>query len=521
MGSSSIRGALLAAAACVGLASCAQAIGTLPTGFTEEQVLAGFSQPVGFAFLPDGRCLVIEQKLATVVLVRRVPTVTSATLFTVPDVNISGNERGLLGVAVDPGWPARPYVYLYFDRTPGLTIYIRRYTASGSLTDPTSLAVTLADPYNILTDIPDSANNHNGGTLRFGPDGHLYASLGEDADPCNAQTLAQFKGKILRMTVSGLPAGAGGPPAKSLITPADNPFILDPSDNGKLAYCNGLRNPFRFTIDPQTGKLYIGDVGQNLWEELDESIAGGENFGWPKREGAHTYTPGAGCPGSNGTDPIAEYNRSGFTASIMGGPCYRHVTGPAGVNSFPYNYDGDVFFAEYYQGFLRRYKQTSPGVWALAPMEPGQPDATNWGTGITNISDMQVGPDGAIWYVKQFNPPSLRRIRGTPSASVGDPQSLSTPPAGASLAVSPNPARGRAGSEVDFTLPAAGRARVCVYTVGGELVAALFEGELAAGAHSARWDGRDALGGDSPTGVYFVRIEWSGGSLSQKLTLAR
>lgn len=525
MGSLTVRYLVAAVTVCLWFIPPVYAIGTLPTGFTEEQVIGGLTQPVGFAFLPDARVIVVEQKnagmnTADIELVRMQPSVASATIFTVPDVRTAGGEQGLLGVAVDPGWPTRPYLYVYFDHTPGSFIYIRRYTASGALTDPTSLSIGLADPYNILTDIPDVQSNHNGGTVHFGTDGMLYASLGEDADFCNAQTLSLMKGRILRLDVSGLPAGAGGPPAKALITPADNPFVGDPSENARLVWAYGLRNPFRFTVDPWTGYLYIADVGQNLWEEMDEARMGGINFGWPKREGAHTYAAGAGCPGTNGTDPILEYNRSGFTASIIAGPLYRPVAGPAGIYDFPYTYYGDVFFLEYYQGFIRRYKQTSPGVWALADSVPGQPSASNWASGITNVSDMQTGPDGAIWYVKQ-SPGALRRIRGTPSSSVGGPSTLAAPAPGASLAVSPNPLRDSSEAEVRYTTPASGKVAVQVYTVSGERVATLFRGELAAGAHVARWDGRDARGGDAPTGVYFVRVEWPGGSLAQKITLAR
>src|SRR5262245_5475140 len=110
--------------------------GILPTGFTDETLFSTLAQPVGFTFLPDGRVLVVEQKTGNIKLVKFEPAA-GVTIFTVPDVQPAGNEQGLLGIAVDPGWPARRYVYVYFDRTPGNVIYIRRYTASGDLSDPT------------------------------------------------------------------------------------------------------------------------------------------------------------------------------------------------------------------------------------------------------------------------------------------------------------------------------------------------------------------------------------------------
>jgi glucose/arabinose dehydrogenase len=398
------RIALAALLTCPVLMAAPRARAALPTDFADQLVVSGLSQPAGFAFLPDGRLLIIEQKTARV----RLATVGSGsadTTFVVPEVNISGNERGLLGIAIDPEWPTRPYVYFYFDQTPSIKCWIVRYTASGDLSNPASSDLTLADRYVIVNDIPDDANNHNGGTIRFGPDGMLYASLGEDADPCDAQNLTLLKGVILRLDVSGLPSGAGGPPAKSSITPGDNPFVGNPNANAKLVYAYGLRNPFRFQIDPVTGLLYIADVGQNTWEEFDE-CSGGENFGWPEYEGP--AQPGSACPPVDPhIGPIAWYSRIGFTASIISVGRYRRACG--GAYSFPADYEGDAFFAEYYQGWGRRIEE-SGGSWSAAPAAPGQPNATDWFTATANVSDWATGPDGSLYYCKQFSSPSIRRI---------------------------------------------------------------------------------------------------------------
>src|SRR6185436_11356626 len=116
----------------------------------------------------------------------------------------------------------------------------------GDLTNASDGSLTI-DPttrYDILTDIPDNAFNHNGGTVRFGPDGKLYISIGDDASSCQPQNLTILAGKILRLDISALPAGGGGPPAKSLITPADNPYVGNANANAKLVGYWGLRNPF-------------------------------------------------------------------------------------------------------------------------------------------------------------------------------------------------------------------------------------------------------------------------------------
>lgn len=379
----------------------------VPAGFVDQLIVSGLSQPGAFAFLPDGRILFTEQKTRRIRMIVNGAVSTTDPITTIADVQTSGNEQGLLGIAIDPDWPARPYVYVYFDRTPGSTIYIAMFTATGDLDSSSSHNLALGSRYNIITDIPDAAGNHNGGTLRFGPDGMLYASLGEDADPCRAQDSASFKGVILRLLVDSLPGAGSGPAAKSAITPSDNPFP-GPSANARLTWAYGLRNPFRFNVDRVTGNLYIADVGQNTFEEVSE-CAGGENFGWPFREGPDTTTAG-GCtePGGFGNgdfvSPIAFYDRTGFTASIISAGLYRPVAGPNFFN-FPAEYDGDFFFIDYYQGFMRRIEKTG-STW-------GPP--VNWASGFVSGSDFQVGPDGALYYLLQFvnfspNTGQFRRI---------------------------------------------------------------------------------------------------------------
>jgi glucose/arabinose dehydrogenase len=392
----------------------------LPTGFVDEAVLQGLDQPVALCFLPDGRLLFTDQRAGRVHLVVGGQVARVDPVLIVPDVNSSGNEQGLLGLAVDPGWPTRPYLYVHYNYAPTSKIHIARFTVGGDLADPVGDSL-LADPasrYDLLTDIPDNASNHNGGTVRFGPDGMLYVSLGEDATPCAAQDTSSLRGVILRLDVSQLPAGPGGPAAKSLMTPAGNPFS-GPNDNARLTWEIGLRNPFRFHIDPATGDLFVADVGQSAYEEVDWATAGGMNFGWPFREGpvAGPVSSCAGITNTSFTGPIGYYDRTQFLsgAAVVSGGVYRAPADPCGA-SFPAEYQGDYFFAEYYQGFLRRLRNTA-GVWGAAPAAPGQPNGTDWATGLTSVSDFAVGPEGALWYARQFdstyqpNTGSIHRIR--------------------------------------------------------------------------------------------------------------
>jgi len=495
------------------LATAAPALATVPTGFADTTLVTGFSQPAAFAFLPDGRILVVEQVAKNLRLVAG-GSLYGPALLNVPDVNTSGGERGLLGIAVDPGWPARAYVYVYFTRTPGNVIYIVRYTASGDLSDPESTSLSFAGRYDILTDIPDNAINHNGGTLRFGIDDMLYASIGEDADPCSAQDSTTFKGVILRLDVSALPDTGSGPPAKSLITPSDNPFPASPENLG-LVFCYGLRNPFRFTIDPATGGVVIGDVGQNNYEEVDIAF-GGENFGWPFREGPSVRTQ-SGClePGGTGNHaydaPIAWYDRSGFTAAVIGGPRYRLAASPGGAYLFPSAYEGVVFFAEYYEGFVRAVQDTGGGWAPLGPV-PGQPDADNWATGIANVSQWSQGPDGGLYYVKQF-PGQLHRIQHQGSTGIADGARGFTPRA------APNPFRAGSGTLIRLGASGLGARTVEILDAQGRLVRRLSPAPAPAENEAVRWDGRDDAGNRAAPGVYFVTARGPEGRRSLRVTL--
>lgn len=368
----------------------------LPTGFTNDQLVAGLSEPVGMAWLPDGRLLVCEQRTAQIKVWTGGATMTS--IGTVPNVRSTGNEQGLLSLAVDPGWPARPYVYVWYDTTVSANLRLAMFTVTGDLSNPASSNLTLGTQYVILSDFPDNASNHNGGALRFGIDGKLYLSMGDDASGCPAQNISSRVGAIWRIDVSSLPGVGPGPAAKSTLIPAGNPFA-GPDDNARLCWAYGLRNPFRYQVDPVTGYLYIADVGQNTWEELDECTGGGQNFGWPWMEGNSSYTT---CGGSQppSVAPIVTWNPAG-SAAIMSLGRYRNAVG--GTMNFGAAYEGDVFYLEYYNGQIRRL-QWNGSSWVTPAAVPGQPNATDWATGFQNVADALRGPDGALYYVRQFNP---------------------------------------------------------------------------------------------------------------------
>ncbi len=269
--------------------------------YTWQPVTAGLERPVDLQ--PDhlGRLWLVE-KLGHIHLLEN-GGLTSAPFLNIEDrVNSTANEMGLLGLALHPNFAQNGFFYVNYTGAGGDT-FISRFTASGDSADPNSEVILLrvAQPY----------PNHNGGTLNFGPDGFLYIGLGDGGsggDPHgNGQSLDTFLGKILRIDVD-----SGEPYA----IPADNPF-------GDEIWAYGLRNPWRMSFDSATDDLYIGDVGQGTWEEIDFILAGaptGQNFGWDHREGAHDFE-GGGPAGM--VDPIAEYSHAEGGCSVTGGYVYR------------------------------------------------------------------------------------------------------------------------------------------------------------------------------------------------------
>ena len=512
----SVTLALIASLAFGGRDARAQA--TLPTDFVDSAFAGGLDFPSGFTFLPDGRVLVVEQRSARVRLFVGGALAAIDPVATLPGIVSSGGEQGLLGIAVDPGWPTRPYLYVHCDNAGTSTIRISRYTAAGDLsfTGSGSLTVDPASRYDLLNDAPDVASNHNGGTVRFGLDGMLYASLGDDAS-CGAQDTVSLRGVVLRLDVSRLPAGPGGPAPRALITPANNPFVGGANANKRLVWAFGLRNPFRFQVDSFDGSLWVGDVGQSTYEEIDHVVAGGHNFGWPAYE---ANSPGPlNCPGAvRGDDPAYFYDRTGFTASVISAGTYRR---PASATSgFPLAYEGNVFLSDYYKGFLRRLVP-SGGTWVIASPVAGQPETGNWALGLQNVSDWAVGPDGALWYCRQANAAyqastgEIRRIAST--------STLSTPPANAPVEFFqpvPSPARGF--TRLTWLLPREAQVELSLYDTGGRRVRRLVRPEVqSAGVHGFTWDGLDDDGRALRPGLYVVRLVADGRALEKRIPLLR
>jgi glucose/arabinose dehydrogenase len=228
----------------------------------------------------------------------------------------TGGERGLLGIAIHPGFPTDPRVFVDYTDLDGNTV-VASYRISAD--DPNRLDERTAVA---ILGVTQPFANHNGGALAFGPDGFLYVSLGDGGgggDPNgNGQSLATLLGKILRIDVD-LPGRDGS----NYAIPTTNPFVAANGARGEI-WLYGLRNPWRLSFDRATGDLWIGDVGQNAWEEVDvaPARAGGLDFGWNRMEGAHCYQPAQGCDTSNLVMPVAEYGHD-QGCTVIGGVVYR------------------------------------------------------------------------------------------------------------------------------------------------------------------------------------------------------
>ncbi|MFC1796055.1 PQQ-dependent sugar dehydrogenase [Pseudomonadota bacterium] len=294
-----------------------------------SQLTASLTNPVAIANAGDGsgRLFIVEQEG-----VIRIYDLETDTLLATPFLDIdnkvdsAGNEQGLLGLAFHPAFSSNRKFYVYYTRDPGAAAdrsVVAMYQAS--VADP-----NIADSAEVvIMEFTQNAANHNGGDLHFGQDGYLYIATGDgggrDDQYSNAQNLDTLKGAILRIDVDGAPPNGGE--LCGLVTnyaiPPGNPFT-GPNDGCDEILHFGLRNPWRFSFDAKTEDMYIADVGQNAWEEVNlvPPGAAGVNYGWSCREGFHPFPDGHACISAY-TDPVFEYSHSDGNCSITGGYVYR------------------------------------------------------------------------------------------------------------------------------------------------------------------------------------------------------
>lgn len=306
----------------------------------------GFVRPLGLEHAFDERLFVVEQK-GTIQIVQ------DGQILPIPFLNIEdrvttrGNEQGLLGLAFHPNYQTNGRFFLNYTRSDNATV-IAEY-----LVDPSKPNLANPESESIILTIDQPFQNHNGGQIRFGPDGYLYIGMGDGGsrdDPQNhAQDFDTLLGAMLRIDVDS---------GKPYAIPADNPFVSAPPVRDEI-WAVGLRNPWRFSFDKQTGDLFIADVGQNMWEEISFQPAGssgGENYGWKIYEGEACYL--GNCDTADLTPPIAITSHAEGHCSITGGYIYRGQAYPS--------LTGNYFFADYCSGTLWRLFQSADGRWDQA-----------------------------------------------------------------------------------------------------------------------------------------------------------
>jgi len=311
-------------------------IGALAAGQLDlALVTTGLSSPVAVTNAGDasGRLFVVERAgRIRVVLGGKLQ---AGSFLDISDRVISGNERGLLGLAFHPDFTSNRFFYVFYTRQTDGALITSRFTAD------VGLASADAATEHFLMQIPHPATNHNSGQLAFRSDGYLYVSVGDgggSGDPeGDAQSINTLLGKILRIDVDGTGAGSFG----AYGIPLTNPFVGVSGLDEIWAY--GFRNAWRFSFDAETGALWIGDVGQNDWEEIDREPledAGGHNYGWNVMEGTHCYAA-VTCDETGKVLPIAEYAHD-LGCAVTGGRVYRGSTQPDLV--------GLYVFADYCSG---------------------------------------------------------------------------------------------------------------------------------------------------------------------------
>lgn len=308
-------------------------------------VASALSSPLLVTHAGDGseRLFVVEQ--TGKVRIVKGGDLQSASFIDISRSVSDGGEQGLLGLAFHPSYESNGMLYLSYTDLNGTSV-IREYRVSASNPDRVD-----GSSGRTLFRIKQPYANHNGGHLSFGPDGYLYIGLGDGGsggDPGNrAQSRGTLLGKILRIDVNrrtgSLPYGI----------PPTNPYVGRSGLDQIWAY--GLRNPWRFSFDRATGDLWIGDVGQSSWEEVDRALASsgrnagrGVNYGWRVMEGAHCFRPSSGCVRTGRTLPLTEYGHSNGRCSITGGYVYRGKTYPdlIGAYLFADYCSGEIWFID-------------------------------------------------------------------------------------------------------------------------------------------------------------------------------
>ena len=346
-------------------------------GLHRVQVTSGLTAPTDIEFAPDSRLFVAEQ--AGRVRIAK-PDGTLVTFLDISTKVDSTGERGLQALTFDPSFSTNRYIYLHYTKKATSTTPVHnrvvRVTASGDK--------VVAGSEKLIFRLGNQDDPHHmGGALDFGADRKLYISTGDNVGG-NTQTLQNLLGKMLRINKDGT-------------IPTGNPFYASATGNNRAIWALGLRNPFKFAVQPGTGTIFINDVGDKAWEEINRG-ARGANYGWSLCEGNHDNPnrPGSvNCSAAPYTAPVHEYAHGSTDTtgcSITGGTFYNPTTA-----QFPSGYVGDYFFADFCSGWIRTYDPTSGA-------------ASGFATGLEMPIDLEVSKAGQLYYLTRGSAASVGKI---------------------------------------------------------------------------------------------------------------
>ena len=446
-----------------------------------------FKEPVALEHAGDGsgRLYVVERR-GTISAFENRDDVSSADPFLdIQDRVSTGGELGLLGLAFHPNYAENGSFYVYYTTATdaGQRSRVSRFARSSE--DPTRAA---PESETILLEVPQPADTHNAGDLAFGPDGMLYGAIGDGGqDPEDAQDLTNLLGTLFRIDVD---ATSGGRPYG---IPADNPFAGNDEGYREEIYAYGLRNPWRFSIDGETGTLWAADVGDDAYEEVNQ-IAKGGNYGWPIMEGPDC-NEADGCDQSGLTLPVHTYRTGSVGRSITGGHVYRGSSAP-GLR-------GAYVYGDFVLGSVWKLEEDGEGAYADQKLSLSAfPSVVAFGEDAHRELYVLDYSSGGIYRFTEST-----SISAEPDAPLPDETRLEM--------VGQNPFQQQ--TELAFTVPRRTRVDVAIYDVLGRRVATLFTGEARAGeTQRVTFEA-----GSLPAGTYFCWMRADGATRTRVLALTR
>lgn len=442
-----------------------------------------FTRPVDLQNAADGnnRLFVVEQRGRIYVFPNDSMTTDTTLFLNIESQVIAFQEQGLLGLAFHPEYPSNGYFYVNYTTpssncvSPGAEgcSKISRFKVSAgnpNIADPTSEVVIL--------EFAQPGRNHNGGQLAFGPEGYLYIATGDGGGEfghLNSQNLQSLLGKILRIDVDG---AAGG---LNYAIPPDNPFVNNTQGYREEIYAYGLRNPWRFSYDPPTGRWWAGDVGNMAWEEID-IIESSNNYGWPIMEGFHCFLPPVNCDTTGLTLPIWEYGHE-LGISVIGGYVYRGIRLP--------ELSGKYIYADFGSG----------RIWALEYDGVNPPANVELLDSPYLISAFGISEAQELFICDYTG--HIRRLNTTVQGTLQPPPVI---PRAFHLGQNyPNPFNSF--TEIPYHLSRPAKITIDLFEVRGKWLRTLVDEPLLPGSYSVKWDSKGADGAVQPGGVYFYRLK--------------